>query len=162
MKKRTLGAAIAILALIFTALLTAQSLEPNQMQVKVRFTNPVVVGDKTLPPGDYVFEELAGQNNPTVFKIYNESGDKVLFESTASQTTIDTRVDPGTPAHTRFVLLQVGDKYYLSKLWLGGQAQGWDFLRGTAMAKQAGKEINVEANSGNNQSGQPASMGKPQ
>ncbi len=162
MKKRTLGAAVAILALIFTALLTAQSLEPNQMQVKVRFTNPVVVGDKTLPPGNYVFEEMAGQNNPTVFKIYNESGDKVLFESTASQTTSDTRVDPGTPAHTRFVLLQVGDNYYLSKLWLGGQSQGWDFLRGTAMAKQAGKEINVEANSGNNQSGQPASMGKPQ
>ncbi len=162
MKKRTLGTAIAILALIFTALLTAQTLEPNQMQIKVTFTNPVAVGDKTLPPGSYLFQQLAGQNNPTVFEIYKENSDKVLFESTASQTTIDTRVDPGTPAHTRFVLLQVGDNYYLSKLWLGGQSQGWDFLRGTAMAKQAGKEINVEANSGNNQSGQPASMGKPQ
>jgi hypothetical protein len=56
----------------------------------------------------------------------------------------------------------VGDNYYLSKLWLGGQAQGWDFLTGSAAAKKAGKEVNIEANQGNNQSSQPTSVGKPQ
>lgn len=77
-------------------------------------------------------------------------------------TTIDTRVDPGTPERTRFVLLHVGDNYYLSKLWLGGQGQGWDFLRGTSMAEKAGKEVNVEANQGNNHSSRPTSVGQPQ
>jgi hypothetical protein len=160
--KGTLGAVAAAFVLLVATVLAAQTLEPNQIQIKVNFTNPVVIGDKTLPPGSYIFEQLAGQNNPTVFKIYREDGGKLLFESTATQTTIDTRVDPGTPTRTRFVLLQVGDNYYLSKLWLGGQGQGWDFLTGTAMAKKAGKEVNVEAKQGENQSGHPSSVGKPQ
>jgi hypothetical protein len=162
MNKRSVSVLLTILALAFAASLAAQTDVPNAMQIKVNFTNPVFVGDKTLPPGNYLFEQLAGQNNPTVFKIYKENSDKPQFEAIASQTTIDTRVDPGTPARTRFVLLQVGDNYYLSKLWLGGQAQGWDFLRGTTAAKKAGKEVNVEANQGNNQSSQPTSVGKPQ
>ena len=160
--KRSLGALLAVLVVATGAFVSAQTLEPHQMQVKVDFTNPVVVGDKTLPPGHYLFEQLSGQDNPTVFKVYKENSDKPEFETTASQTTIDTRVDPGTPVRTRFVLLQVGDNYYLSKLWLGGQAQGWDFLRGTAAAKKAGKEVNIEANQGNNQSSQPSAVGKPQ
>jgi hypothetical protein len=162
MNKRSVSVLLTILALAFAASIAAQTDVPNAMQIKVNFTSPVFVGDKTLPPGNYLFEQLAGQNNPTVFKIYKENSDKPQFEAIASQTTIDTRVDPGTPVRTRFVLLQVGDNYYLSKLWLGGQAQGWDFLRGTTAAKKAGKEVNVEANQGNNQSSQPTSVGKPQ
>lgn len=160
--KRSLGALLAVLVVATASFVSAQTLEPHQMQVKVDFSNPVIVGDKTLPPGHYLFEEVAGQNNPTVFKIYKEDSDKPLFETIASQTAIDTRVDPGTPVRTRFVLLEVDNNYYLSKLWLGGQAQGWDFLRGNVMAKKAGKEVNVEANQGNNQSSQPTSVGKPQ
>jgi len=162
MNKRSLGALLTFLTLAFAASLAAQTDEPNAIQIKVNFTNPVFVGDKTLPPGNYLFEELAGQNNPTVFKVYKENSDKPEFETVASQTAIDTRVNPATPVRTRFVLLQVGDNYYLSKLWLGGQAQGWDFLSGTTAAKKAGKEVNIEANQGNNQSSQPTSVGKPQ
>ena len=162
MNKRSLSVLLTILALAIAASLAAQTDEPNAIQIKVNFTNPVFVGSKTLPPGNYLFEQLSGQNNPTVFKIYKENSDKPQFEAVASQTTIDTRVNPGTPARTRFVLLQVGDNYYLSKLWLGGQAQGWDFLSGSAAAKKAGKEVNIEANQGNNQSSQPTSVGKPQ
>jgi len=161
MNKRSLSVLLTTLALAIAASLLAQTDEPNAIQIKVNFTNPVFVGNKTLPPGNYLFEQLSGQNNPTVFKIYKENGDKPEFETVASQTTIDTRVDPATPVRTRFVLLQVGDNYYLSKLWLGGQAQGWDFLSGTAAAKKAGKEVNIEANQGN-QSSQPTSVGKPQ
>lgn len=160
--KRSLGALLAVLVVATAAILAAQTLQPNQPQVKVTFSEPVIVGDKTLPPGNYLFRGLPGQDNPTVFEIYKENGDKPEFQIVASQTTIDTRVDPGTPERTRFVLLEVGNDYYLSKLWLGGQAQGWDFLRGSAMAKKAGKEVNVEANSGSNQSGQPNAVGKPQ
>lgn len=162
MNKRLLSALLSVLALAAAAAIAAQTLQPHQMQVKVDFTNPVIVGDKTLGPGNYRFEEVRGQNNPTVFKIYKENTDKPAFTAIASQTAIDTRVDPGTPERTRFVLLQVGDNYYLSKLWLGGQGQGWDFLRGTSMAEKAGKEVNIEANEGNNQSSQPTSVGKPQ
>jgi hypothetical protein len=160
--KRSFSALLIVIALATAAILAAQTLQPNQPQVKVTFTEPVVVGDKTLPPGNYLFRGIPGQNNPTVFEIYKENGDKPEFQTLASQTTIDTRVDPGTPVRTRFVLLQVDNRYYLSKLWLGGQAQGWDFLTGTAMAKKAGKEVNVEVNQGSNQSGQPTSVGKPQ
>jgi hypothetical protein len=162
MNKPSLTLLLAVLTLVFVATVAAQTDEPNAMQIKVNFPNPVFVGNKTLPPGNYLFEQLAGQNNPTVFKIYKENSDKPEFEALASHTTIDTRVDPGTPVRTRFVLLQVGDNYYLSKLWLGGQSQGWDFLTGTAAAKKAGKEVNIEANQGSNQSGQPTAVGKPQ
>jgi hypothetical protein len=162
MNKRSLVALLISFVLATAAIVAAQTLQPNQPQVKVTFTEPVVVGDKTLPPGNYLFRGLPGQNNPTVFEIYKENSDKPEFQAMAAQTTSDIRVDPATPVRTRFVLLQVDDKYYLSKLWLGGQAQGWDFTTGTAMAKKAGKEVNVEVNEGNNQSGQPTSVGKPQ
>lgn len=159
-QKLRLSAILATFVLGVTSLLAAQTDMPLRQQVAVNFENPVIVGQKTLQPGHYVFREI--QNNPTVFEIYKENGKKAELQTLATQTTIDTRVDPGTPIHTRFVLLQVGDNYYLSKLWLGGQAQGWDFLTGTAMAQKAGKEVNVEANAASNQSGQSNSVGKPQ
>lgn len=158
--KWALRATVVSFVLGISTLLAAQTDMPLRQQVAVNFENPVIVGEKTLQPGHYLFREI--QNNPTVFEIYKENSKKAELQTLATQTTIDTRVDPGTPIHTRFVLLQVGDNYYLSKLWLGGQAQGWDFLTGTAMAKKAGKEVNVEANSGSDQSGQSTSVGRPQ
>jgi hypothetical protein len=162
MKQKWILSVVLATTFVFgiTCWLAAQTDMPLRQQVTVNFENPVIVGQKTLQPGHYLFREI--QNNPTVFEIYKENGKKPEFQTLATQTTIDTRVDPGTPARTRFVLLQVGDNYYLSKLWLGGQAQGWDFLTGTAMANKAGKEVNVEANSGSNQSGQSNSVGRPQ
>src|SRR5689334_15588161 len=109
MNKWSLSVLLTILTLAIAAFLAAQTDEPNAIQIKVNFTNPVSVGNKTLPAGNYLFEQLAGQNNPTVFKIYKENSDKPEFEAIASQTTTDTRVNPGTPVRTRFVLLQVGD-----------------------------------------------------
>jgi hypothetical protein len=159
-KKWILSAVLASFVLGITSLLAAQTDMPIRPQVTVNFAEPVIVGQKTLQPGHYLFQEI--QNNPTVFEIYKENGNKPEFQTLATHTTTDTRVNPGTPLHTRFVLLQVGDNYYLSKLWLGGQSQGWDFLTGTSMANKAGKEVNVEANSGSNQSGQSTSVGRPQ
>jgi len=159
-KKWALRVILASFVLGISTLLAAQTDMPLRQQVTVNFTNPVIVGKKTLQPGHYLFREV--QNNPTVFEIYKENNDKPEFQTLATQTTIDTRVNPGTPLHTRFVLLEVGDNYYLSKLWLGGQSQGWDFLTGTAMAQKAGKEVNVEAKSGNDQANHPSSVGRPQ
>ena len=160
MKSRwTSGAVLTLVIVSISAHLAAQTGMTIREQVSVDFSNPVVVGQKTLQPGHYLFREI--QNNPTVFEIYKENSDKPEFQTLATQTTIDTRVDPGTPLHTRFVLLQVGDNYYLSKLWLGGQSQGWDFLQGSEMARKAGKEINVEANEGTNKPNQPTAVGEP-
>ncbi len=159
MNKWTFSAALAGLLLGLTALLAAQTDMPLRQQVAVDFPNPVIIDKTTVQPGHYLFREV--QNNPTVFEIYKEGNGKAVTQALATQTTIDTRVNPGTPNHTRFVLLQVGDNYYLSKLWLGGQSQGWDFLTSTAMAKKAGKEIEVEAHPANN-SNRPSSMANPQ
>lgn len=159
--RRTFGIAVAGVVLMMAAFAFAQNPQPLQQQITVNFANPVVVGKETLPPGSYLFRVVQGSSNPTQFAIYENKGGSPKATAIASKTVIDTRVDPGTPNRTRFVLLQVNGTDYLSKLWLGGTGQGWDFLSGTDMAKKAGNEVTVEANTGS-QSNQPSSMANPQ
>lgn len=89
--------------------------------VKVTLPNTVTIGDKTVPPGDYTIRQLeTASGDSPVLLIYNGNG--MRFQTSA--LTIHT-VDPNTPEKTTVTLHQIGDNYYLDKVWVAGKNYGY-------------------------------------
>jgi hypothetical protein len=88
--------------------------------VKVNLPHTVIVGDKTLPPGEYTIEQMEGPYDSPVLMIYNGTGMK--FQTSA--LTI-TALDPNTPQHSSVTLHHIGDAYYIDKIWVAGKNYGY-------------------------------------
>ena len=78
-----------------------------------------VVGNKTLPAGKYEIKGL-DDNTPGVLQIRSANGRKaIVFETDAAQTK------DGDPAiKTELVFDKIGDKYFLSQVWVEGNGSG--------------------------------------
>jgi hypothetical protein len=90
-------------------------------QVKVKLPYSVTLGDKTVPPGDYLIKQLESAGDSPVLLIYGNNGMK--FQTSA--LTIHT-VDVNTPEKTDVTLQHIGDNYYLDKIWLAGKNYGYE------------------------------------
>jgi hypothetical protein len=89
--------------------------------VKVTLPNAVTIGDKTVPPGDYTIKQLeTASGDSPILLIYNGKG--MRFQTSA--LTIHA-VDPNTPQKTTVTLHQIGDNYYLDKVWVAGKNYGY-------------------------------------
>ena len=98
------------------------SAQPMWDQVKVHLPYSVTLGDKTIPPGDYLIKQLedAGGNSP-VLLIYNGNGMK--FETSAMTIPV---LDVNTPEKTDVSLHHIGDNYYFDKIWIAGKNYGYE------------------------------------
>ena len=104
MRYRHLPLAIAISGLVLggTEALAAS------IQTKVPFE--FVIGNKVLPPADYIVE-TAGGMEPSVLRIRTmETGDRVMFDT----NQMPEKADPKT---TELVFDTIGDKTYLTEVW---------------------------------------------
>jgi len=88
--------------------------------VKVDLPHAVIVGDKTLPPGEYTIQQLEGANDSPVLLIYNGTG--MRFQTSA--LTI-AALDPNTPQKSSVTLHHIGDNYYIDKIWVAGKNYGY-------------------------------------
>jgi hypothetical protein len=96
---------------------------PLYDRVNVNLPYTVTVGDRTLPPGDYVIQQLRDQSgNSRVLLIYSDNGMK--FETSAM--TIPA-LDQNTPEKTSVVLHHFGSDYYFDKVWIQGKDYGYEF-----------------------------------
>jgi hypothetical protein len=96
---------------------------PLYDRVNVNLPYSVTVGDRTLPPGDYVIQQLRDQGgNSRVLLIYSDNGMK--FETSAM--TIPA-LDQNTPEKTSVVLHHFGNDYYFDKVWIQGKDYGYEF-----------------------------------
>jgi hypothetical protein len=96
---------------------------PLYDRVNVNLPYSVTVGDRTLPPGDYVIQQLRDQSgNSRVLLIYSDNGMK--FETSAM--TIPA-LDQNTPGKTSVVLHHFGNDYYFDKVWIQGKDYGYEF-----------------------------------
>jgi hypothetical protein len=96
---------------------------PMYDRIKVNLPYTVTLGDKTLPPGDYVIQQNRDSGGGSrVLLIYGDNGMK--FETTAM--TIPA-LDPNTARDTTVILHHFGNDYYFDKVWVQGKDYGYEF-----------------------------------
>lgn len=124
MRLGTITIAAGITALGLATLVTpAKAQGPIYDRVDVNLPYSVTVGDRTLPPGNYVIQQLRDiGGNSRVLLIYGENGTK--FETSA--LTIPT-LDIKTPDQTSVILHHFGPDYYFDKVWIQGKDYGYEF-----------------------------------
>jgi hypothetical protein len=102
----------------------SQAQGPLYDRVNVTLPYAVTIGDRTLPPGDYVIQQLRDMGGGSrVLLIYSDQGMK--FETSAM--TIPA-LDPNTPEHTKVILHHFGPDYYFDKVWIQGKDYGYEFV----------------------------------
>lgn len=122
MKIRSLVPAAATFVAFGAAgwILPHASAQPMWDIVKVSLPYSVTIGEKTLPPGDYMIKQLEGPGDSPVLLIYNGTGLKLQ----TSALTIKAE-DVNTPAKTEVTLHHIGDNYYINKVWVAGKNYGY-------------------------------------
>jgi hypothetical protein len=123
MKIGTIIITAGILALGLATWTPSKAQGPLYDRVKVNLPYSVTIGERTLPPGDYVIQQLRDSGGGSrVLLIYSDSGMK--FETSAM--TIPA-LDNRTPEDTKVVLHHFGNDYYFDKVWIQGKNYGYEF-----------------------------------
>ncbi|MGP0075526.1 MAG: hypothetical protein ACLPWF_26725 [Bryobacteraceae bacterium] len=116
MKKHARALAPALVGFFFLAAapwLNAQITDPIQAHVNHSF----VIGDKTLPPGDYTFR-MEMNSNLSVMTVTNGDGEAMgVFP-------VRQAIDDHTPNHSWLVFRKYGDAEFLSKIFEAGTDAG--------------------------------------
>lgn len=93
--------------------LSAQITNPIQAHVNHSF----MVGDKTLPPGDYTFRIEPG-SDLGVMVVQTKNGDNV------AQFNVRQSIDNRRPKHSELVFKRYGNTEFLSKIYEVGSKTG--------------------------------------
>ncbi|HUB79777.1 MAG TPA: LPXTG cell wall anchor domain-containing protein [Bryobacteraceae bacterium] len=133
------ASAIGAIAILFFGIgpSAGRAQGPMYDRANVKLPYTVTLGDKTLPPGDYTFQELQASTKERVVMIYGDKG--ATYE--AHVLTIPT-LDNDTPDKTRLTLHHYGSDYYLYKLWISGKNYGYEFIE-PANLKSRQQETNL-------------------
>jgi len=94
-------------------------------RLSAQITNPIrahvdhsfMIGDKTLPPGDYTFR-IEGNSDLGVMTVQNKNGDNV------AQFSVRQSIDNRRPKHSELVFKRYGNVEFLSKVYEGGSKNG--------------------------------------
>jgi hypothetical protein len=98
--------------------LSAVSLHAQiQNQIHAHITHSFMIGDKTLPPGNYTFR-IEGNSDQGVMTAMNEHGD------TVAQFNVRQSIDNHRPKHSELVFKRYGNTEFLSKVYESGSKQG--------------------------------------
>jgi hypothetical protein len=112
-----------VLALGLATWTPSKAQGPLYDRVNVNLPYSVTIGDRTLPPGDYVIQQLRDLGGGSrVLLIYSDNGMK--FETSAM--TIPA-LQNQTPEDTKVVLHHFGNDYYFDKVWIQGKDYGYEF-----------------------------------
>jgi hypothetical protein len=110
----TLAPVIIALALTTAASrLNAQITNP----IRAHINHSFMVGDKTLPPGDYTFR-IEGNSDLGVMTVQSGNGDNV------AQFNVRQSIDSRTPKHSELVFKRYGNAEFLSKVYESGSKSG--------------------------------------
>jgi hypothetical protein len=100
----------------------AQS-QPLEDRVIVNMPYTTTVGEKVLPPGEYVIQRLRSASGSRVLLFYSDNGMK--FETSAMTIPV---LDQNVARDTKVVLSRLGDDYYYDKVWVQGKEYGYEFI----------------------------------
>jgi len=124
MKLGTLTVTAGLLAVgMITLIAPGKAQGPLWDVVHVNLPYTVVVGDRTLEPGEYTIQQNHDSGGGAkILLIYSDKGMK--FETSAM--TIPA-LDPKTPRETKVILSRLDTDYYLDKVWIQGKDYGYEF-----------------------------------
>jgi hypothetical protein len=123
MKIGTMMITAGVLALGLATWTPSKAQGPLYDRVNVNLPYSVSIGERTLPPGDYVIQQLRDQGGGSrVLLIYSDSGMK--FETSAM--TIPA-LENRTQEDTKVILHHFGNDYYFDKVWIQGKDYGYEF-----------------------------------
>ena len=115
MKKYLLAPVLAGFGLLALSALSLQAQITNQIHAHI--THSFVIGDKALPPGNYIFR-IEGNSDQGVMTARNEHGDVV------AQFNVRQSIDNRRPKHSEVVFKRYGNTEFLSKIYETGSKQG--------------------------------------
>ena len=116
----TAGAAALALAMWITP--GAVQGQPMYDRIHVNLPYKIMLGEKTLEPGDYTIQQLPDSGGGSrILLFYTDNGMK--FETSAM--TIPA-LDINTARDTKVVLNHTGNDYYINKIWVQGKDYGYE------------------------------------
>jgi hypothetical protein len=125
MKIGTMMMTAGVLALGLATLTPSKAQGPLYDRVNVNLPYSVTIGERTLPPGDYVIQQLRDQGgNSRVLLIYSDNGMKFETSAMTIPALEGTNV---TQDNTRVILHHFGNDYYFDKVWIQGKDYGYEF-----------------------------------
>ena len=119
---------IAFFAVASAQTVNAQIIDTIQAHVDHSF----VIGDKTLPPGEYTFR-MTTNPDQSVMIATNQNGTNV------AQFLVRQSIDDHRPSHSELVFHKYGNTEFLSKVFQAGSRNG---LAVTEPGKQEAQLIN--------------------
>lgn len=99
-----------------------------------------IVRDKTLPAGRYTVKRVS-DTQPNVLEIRSDNGRNVVtFEAETAEAS-------QIPSKAELVFNQVGDQYFLSKIWTSESSFGYQLPKTKAEERLEGSGIKAEHHS---------------
>jgi len=123
MRMKTIATAVSAAALalaIWTSPASVQA-QPLFDRIHVNLPYKIVLGEKTLEPGEYTIQRLPDNGGARILLFYTDNGMK--FETSAM--TIPA-LDINTARDTKLILNHVADSYYIHKIWVQGKDYGYE------------------------------------
>jgi len=124
MKTKSFATTMSAAALALAMWITPATVkgQPLYDRVHVNLPYKIMLGDKTLQPGDYTIQQLPDNGGGSrVLLFYTNDGMK--FETSAM--TIPA-LDINTARDTKVILNHVGEDYYINKIWVQGKDYGYE------------------------------------
>jgi len=115
-------------------------------RINVNLPYTVMVGDKTLQPGDYTIQRLPSNGGSPVLLVYSDSGMK--FETSALPIAA---LDVNTARETKVILNHVGEDYYVHKIWVQGKDYGYELPIPNSMKSRQNEKMTEAALPARNQ-----------
>jgi len=122
---------LASVLLAFFVIAGAQALNAQIMDsIHARVDHSFVIGDQTLPPGEYTFRVSINPDESLMTAI-SENG------KTSAQFLVRQSVDNHTPNHSELVFRKYGNTEFLSKIFEAGSKDGLAVLEPSKQEAQA-------------------------
>lgn len=86
-------------------------------QIQAHIAHSFMIGDNTLPPGDYTFR-IENNSDEGIMIAQNQQGNNV------AQFNVRQSTDNRLPRHSELVFRRYGNTEFLSKIYEGGSRQG--------------------------------------
>jgi hypothetical protein len=124
MRRTTILSACTIALLACTGTAFAQRMDaPQTRDVSFTFSQPVIVPNKTLPAGKYLFRLV--DSSRTIVQIYAGDGSKLVHTAMSAQVS---RSDQPEKPEIRLIESSADTPVAIGSWWYPEMRQGWEFI----------------------------------